>query len=139
MSIVTTPNLNLKEELLSTDKYKKYLEFENQHHTLKELVKKIVYYDKEARSDYTKLLIQVWLSQNAIQFIIPMKDYNKMYKAESVSRVFRELMTDARSGAPELQFLLKDTETLDKRSNLEELNHKYYQENKLSEQAMILK
>ena len=113
--------------------------FEREHMTLKELVKHIVKYDKQSRKDYFALCLQVWLSANQIQFLIPMSSYNKIYKPDSITRIFRELMKQAKKGDPELQFLLKDTETLDKRSNLETLNHNYYNEIKLSEQALIIK
>jgi len=114
-------------------------EFNKKHITLKQIVKDILKHDKQARKDYFYLCLLVWLKSNQIQLIVPMKDYSKLYKPDSITRISRELFIEARKGVPDLQFLLKDTETLDKRSNLENLNHQYYQEEKLSNQAFILK
>jgi len=119
--------------------YKESNDFKLKHLTLKNMVTQILKQDKLARKDYTWLLLLTWIKQGAIKFIIPLEDYGKMYKPESVSRVARELFTEAKKGNIELQFLLKDTETLDKRSNLENLNHDYYQEEKLSNLAVGLK
>jgi hypothetical protein len=113
--------------------------FQRMHTTLKDLIKHIVKYDKLARKDYVHLCWRVWITSNQVQIISPMKDYSKIYKPDSITRIFRELIREAKKGKEELQFLLKDTETLDKRSNLENLNHEYYNEIKLSEQALIIK
>lgn len=136
---VPQPNLCLKQEIESTDKYKKYLEFEEQHLTLKELIKKITYYDKEARNNYFYLCLLCWIKSNQIQLIVPLKNYDKLYKPESISRVYRELVTEAKAGNKELQYLLKDEETLNKRENLENFNHSYYQNINNSKVALEVK
>ena len=119
--------------------YKESEDFKFKHLTCKDIVKQILKQDKLARKDYTWLLLLTWIKQGAVKLIIPLEDYGKMYKPESVSRVARELFTEARNGDIELQFLLKDTETIEKRDNLFNLNHDYYQDIKLSNQAMMLK
>lgn len=136
--MVLIENKYLETEKIEKPKYDSS-KFEREHMTLKELIKHIVKYDKLARKDYFHLCLRVWISSNQIQLIVPMSSYNKIYKPDSITRIFRELMTQAKKGNEELQFLLKDTETIDKRDNLENLNHNYYQEQNLSNRAMILK
>jgi len=109
------------------------------HLTLKQKVLSIVKQDKLARKDYFWLCLLVWIKSNNIKFIIPLEDYHKMYKPESISRIFRELMEEAKKGKPELQFLLNDTQTLNKRDNLQELNRQYFQTKNLGKQAEIVK
>jgi hypothetical protein len=128
-----------KEELKKEDKQLDLDKFERMHTTLKELIKHIVQYDKLARKDYVHLCWRVWILSNQVQIISPMKDYSKIYKPDSITRIYRELIRAAKRGEPELQYLLNDEETLNKRNNLENLNHNYYQEKNLTNQALIIK
>lgn len=121
------------------DNYKESMDFKFKHTTCKEIVKQILRQDKKARKDYSWLLLLVWIKQGAIKFIIPLEDYKKMYKPESVSRVCRELVESAKKGNKELKWLLNDEETLEKRENLQELNRGYFQDKKSGELAKIVK
>ena len=128
-----------KTESYNEDNYKQSNDFKLKHTTLKEQVKQILRQDIQSRSDYTWLSIMIWIKQDAIKFIIPLEDYKKMYKPESISRVARELFEEARNGNKELNFLLKDTENLEKRENLQELNRGYFQDKNNIKLAEVIK
>ncbi len=127
------------EDTYNQNKYKESMDFKLKHNTLKQKVLSILKSDKQARHDYFWLCLLVWIKQDAIKFIIPLEDYSKMYKPESISRIARELFEEARNGEVELQFLLKDTKTLDKRDNLRGLNYDYFQDKNNSELASFIK
>ena len=59
---------------------------------------------------------------------IDFKDFNKITKPETISRVCRELVSEAKNGDESLKWLLNDCVTLNSRDVLMNLNHDYYQD-----------
>jgi hypothetical protein len=93
----------------------KETDFEIRHNTVKERVKSLLRKDKYARTNDFYLCLLYWISCGHITMNIDFKDWNKITKPESISRCRRQLLTMARRGDKELQFLLKDTKTLNDR------------------------
>ena len=113
---------------INLDRYKESMDFKKKHLTVKSKVLSILRSDKQARKDDFWLMLLYYVKSGHIKLIIPLEEFSKINKPESISRCRRELIKEAKQGVKELQFLLKDTETLNKRENLENLNHDYYQD-----------
>jgi len=107
--------------------FKESIDFTLKHNHVKERVLSILKGDKYARKNDFYLCLVYWIKCGFIKMEIDFKDFNKITKPESISRCRRELISLAKKGNKELQFLLKDSETLNKRDNLQRLNREYYQ------------
>jgi hypothetical protein len=119
-----------KTDTYGQERYKDSIGFKFQHETLKSRVLSILRGDKQARKDDFWLCLMIWIKSDNIKLVIPLEDYHKIYKPESISRIRRELIAEAKSGVKELQFLLNNEEILEERDDLEELNHNYYHDHK---------
>lgn len=95
--------------------------FEKRFKTVKERVTSIVKNDKYARKHYWWLYLLYLAKMKQIK-IITKDNTTKITSPETVSRALRELVKEAKEGKEKLQFLLKDTETLEKREQ-ERLNY----------------
>lgn len=113
--------------------------FSLRHNTVKERVKSLLRSDKYSRQNDFYLCLLYWVKMGFITTHIELKDFSKITKPESISRCRRELLKDAKQGDKDLQFLLNDNETLNKRQDLELLNHDYYQKQKSSWMAGWIK
>lgn len=100
--------------------------FSIMHKKVKDRVLSILRGDKYARQNDFYLCLVYWIKCGFIKTEIDLKDLQNITKPESISRVRRELITQAKKGDAALQFLLKDEETLNERENLNQLNQGYY-------------
>ena len=113
--------------------------FKYKHDTLKSKVLQLLKQDKYARKDDFYLCLLTWIKSGHIKLIIPLEDFNKIYKPESISRCRRRLIEEAKKGNKELKFLLKDTETMELRENYKNLYHDYYQDKKIESDVQWIK
>ena len=114
-----------KTDFPNVDKFKE-TDFALKHNTVKDRVKSILREDKYARKNDFYLCLYYWIKCGYIKMEIDFKDFDKITKPETISRIRRELISQAKEGDEELQYLLDDTETLDKRETLKQLNQSYY-------------
>ena len=121
------------------DNFKESMTFNTKHTTVKEKVRSILRKDRYARKNYFYLCLLYWVQNGDIQMNIDFKDFKSITKPETISRCCRELVSEAKQGNNELKWLLNDTEILEQRNELEQLNHDYYQDKKNSEIAKIAK
>lgn len=119
--------------------FKESNDFKYKHETLKSKVLQLLKQDKYARKDDFYLCLLTWVKSGHIKLIVPLEDFNKINKPESISRCRRQLIEEAKKGVKELNFLLKDTDTLELRENYKNLYHDYYQDKKISEEASYVK
>lgn len=112
-------------ELPRKEVFKESSDFALKHNTLKSKVLQVLRQDKYTRKDDFYLCLKIWILSNHIKLIVPLEDFGKIYKPESISRIRREIFKEAKTD-PKLKWLFYDTETLDKREKLQELYHDYY-------------
>ena len=125
---------NIKEELKKTDlvNFERYTEsdsFNILHNSVKDRVLSILKRDRLSRKNDMWLCLLYWIKSGQIKLVIPLSEFYKINKPESISRCRRELIKEAKSGVKELQFLLNDQETLLERENLKNLNTEYFSKN----------
>jgi hypothetical protein len=121
------------------DNFKENMAFNIKHNTVKEKVKSILRKDKYSRKNDFYLCLLYWIQNGDITMNVDFKDFKKICKPETISRIRRELISDAKKGNNELKWLLNDLETLDERDNLYNLNHDYYQDKNNSKIAEVIK
>lgn len=100
-------------------------DFSLRHEKVKDRVLSLLRMDKYNRKNDFFLCLNYWIRTGQISVNVDFKDWNKITKPESISRARRELISKAKHGDKELQFLLKDEETLETRKTEEE-NYKDY-------------
>lgn len=101
-------------------------DFSIKHKKVKDRVLSILKSDKYSRKNDFYLCLSYWIKCGFIKMQVDFKDFGKITKPESISRCRRELITEAKKGNNELNFLLTDKEILEERENLKELNEEYY-------------
>jgi len=119
--------------------FKESMTFNTKHNTVKEKVQAILRKDKYSRKNDFYLCLVYWIQNGDIQMKVDFKDFKKITKPETISRIRRELISEAKKGNKELKYLLNDEETLYERENLKTLNQAYYQEKRNSEVASYVK
>ena len=119
--------------------FKESMDFKLKHNTVKSRVLSILRQDKYARKDDFYLCLLTWVKSGHIKLIVPLEDFNKINKPESISRCRRQLIEEAKKGNKELNFLLKDTETMELRENYKNLYHDYYQDKKIESDVQWIK
>jgi len=119
--------------------FKESITFNTKHNTVKEKVQSILRKDKYSRKNDFYLCLVYWIQNGDIQMKVDFKDFKKITKPETISRIRRELISEAKKGNKELKYLLNDEEILEERENLKTLNQAYYQEKKNSEVASYVK
>ena len=124
------------------DRIKESMDFEKRHDTVFKRVESICKYDISARkgkNSYLWLLMVYYAKCNMIKILVPLENFHRATPPASIERQRRELYKKAKSGDIKYKWLLEDKEFLEEMNHEEELCHDYYQKNKLSEQAMIIK
>ena len=111
------PNIN---------KFKESMNFNTKHNNVKDKVRSLLRQDKYARRNYFYLCLLYWVQNGDITMNIYFKDFKKITKPETISRVCRELVSEAKKGDKDLKWLLNDEDILNERDNLKQLNHNYY-------------
>ena len=119
--------------------FKESMTFNTKHNTVKEKVKSILRKDRYSRKNDFYLCLLYWIQNGDIQMKVDFKDFKKITKPETISRIRRELISEAKKGNKELKYLLNDEEILEERENLYNLNHQYYKEKNESEVASYIK
>ena len=119
--------------------FKESMTFNTKHNTVKEKVKSILRKDRYSIKNDFYLCLIYWIQNGDIQMKVDFKDFKKITKPETISRIRRELISEAKKGNKELKYLLNDEEILEERENLKTLNQAYYQEKKNSEVASYVK
>lgn len=94
--------------------------FDSRFKTAKQKVLKILKEDKEARRNYFYLCLKVWILSNNIKLIIPLEKYGEMVKPETICRIRRQLIHEAKKGNKKLKFLLEDKENLKENKEMAE-------------------
>jgi len=107
--------------------------------TVKKRVVSILKNDEYARRNYLWLCLVYWSKMGQIKIIIPKENFFSVNSSETIGRAFRKVMAEARSGNPKLNFLLKDEETIERRKDRELEMHGYFQTEKNSEIARMVK
>lgn len=115
-----------KTDFPSLEKFKESADFSLKHQKVKDRVLSILREDKYSRKNDFYLCLLYWIKCGFIKMEVDFKDFDRITKPETISRVRRELISEAKHGVKELNFLLSDEETLEKRENLQELNKDYY-------------
>lgn len=100
--------------------------FTIKHNTIEGRVKQILKQDKYSRRDDLWLLLLYYVKCNMIKIIVPLEDFKKIHKPESITRAKRHLFSKAKEGNKELQFLLRDKENLDIRDEQEKKYKEYF-------------
>jgi len=90
--------------------------FDKRFQTVREKVIKILKEDEFARKKDWWLVIRLWASSGHIKLITPMDKLLEINAPESVSRIRRSLIKEAKNGNQDLKFLLKDNDILDDRN-----------------------
>ena len=86
--------------------------FDRRFQTVREKVIKILREDEFARKKDWWLTIRLWAMSGHIKIITPMDKLIEINAPESISRIRRSLVNEAKNGNKDLKFLLKDKETL---------------------------
>ena len=90
--------------------------FDKRFETLRQKVIKILKEDEFARKKDWWLVIRLWAMSGHIKIITPMDKLLEINAPESVSRIRRSLVKEAKAGNKDLKFLIKDKELLDDRN-----------------------
>lgn len=101
-------------------------DFSIKHDTIEKRVKSLLRYDKYARKDDLFLLLLYYVKCNMIKIIVPLEDFKKIHKPESITRAKRYLFEKAKKGDNELKWLLDDQETLKTREREERKYREYF-------------
>jgi len=133
--IETIEKVGSRTEYPDEERLKESADFSLKHNTIQERVKSILKMDKYARKDDLFLLLLYYVKCGMIKLIVPLEDFYKINKPESITRAKRKLFEMAKKGNKELNFLLKDEENLEVRKNQEELYRDYYSEKSAMERA----
>jgi len=96
----------------SYDLFEKNRLFDKRFKTVKERTLKILKEDSFARKKKWWLTIRFWSMANFIKVVVPKEKLFNITSPESIFRIQRNLITKAKRGYPELQFLLKNKELL---------------------------
>jgi len=114
-------------------RFKESSDFVLRRKTIEDRVKSILQGDKYAREDDLWLLLMYYVKCNMIKVIVPLQDFQKSHKPESITRARRHLVEKAKKVKkngepvyPDLQFLLNNQEVLDIRKNEEQKYREYY-------------
>ena len=121
------------------DRFKESMNFNTKHNTVKEKVRSLLRQDTYARKNYFYLCLLYWVQNGDITMNIDFKDFSKITKPETISRICRELISEAKNGDESLKWLLKDELTLNQRNELQNLNHDYYQDKNNTKLAEVIK
>ena len=105
---------------------KESLHFQKNMETIENRVVSILKGDRYARKKDWWLIILYWAKMGYIKVIIPEEQIGKITPPESITRVKRKLIKEAKEGKEELQFLLKDKENIEIRESHEELYREYF-------------
>jgi hypothetical protein len=106
-------------------RYKESNDFSLRQETIRNRVLSILKTDIKSRKDDMWLCLLYWIKCGHIKLVIPLEEFHKINKPESISRARRKLIEDAKKGDKSLHFLLNDTETLDLREE-ERVNYQEY-------------
>lgn len=126
-------------ELPDVKRLRESNQFALKQDTVKEGVKSILRTDMLARTDYWWLEARYYAKYGFLKEVIILPKYKEKPSPGSIGRAKRQLYIEARAGKPELQYLLKDQEFLEKMQKQEELYHDYYQDKRNSKIAEIVK
>lgn len=113
--------------------------FDARFKTAKDKVLSILRNDELARKDDFYLCLLFWIKSNQIKLIVPLDKIFYLNKPETISRARRSLIRQAKKGEPNLQFLLKDKETLEKREEERQEVSNYFSAESYSELGRSVK
>jgi len=103
------PSLN-KPDLYTLNK-----RFDKRFQTLRQKVIKILKEDDYARKKDWWLTLRLWAMSGHIKIIVPLDKLLEINAPESISRIRRSLIKEAKLGNKDLRFLLKDEKVLNDR------------------------
>lgn len=108
------------------DNLNESLHFQKNMNTVEERVLSILTHDKYARKKDWWLMTLYWAKMGYIKLIIPESEINKITPPETITRVRRKIMKEAKDGKPDLKFLLNDQENLDIKESHSQLYKEYF-------------
>jgi hypothetical protein len=114
-----------KTEDIDLSRYKESDSFKFRHDKLREQVLSILRTDIQARKNDFWLCLLLWIKKGHIKLVIPLEEFHKINKPESISRARRKLIEQAKKGDKALSFLLNDEITLENREK-ERINYQEY-------------
>jgi len=123
----------------SYDLFEKNKEFDKRFKTVRERTLKILKEDKFARKEKWWLLIRYWCSAGYIKIVVPKEHLFNIVSPESVFRIQRRLIQEAKKGNENLSFLIKDKDLINKNESLNQESKEIWAYKNSLERIPILK